>query len=175
MTGAVYQLADVAAILGMQKSHIKNWTIGRPFSVRASLRSSSGKGSRNLFTRNDVNRFALVRRFHEIGAPVPAIQQMLDELSPELDQEAVWKASKEKTHWVVISREECGHLPYCVYLAVSFPAISSRLKDDFTSFNSGFCFYAVKLGEVENTVSSKIHSLEHDKNKKSGPQSSASG
>jgi hypothetical protein len=65
----IYELGEVAALLHLEKSRIKNWTIGRPFTVRPSLRSSAGKGSRNLFGVTDLYCFALVKHFVDLEIP----------------------------------------------------------------------------------------------------------
>jgi len=161
MAKDIYQLGDVAAILGIEKSRVKNWTIGRPFSLRPSLRSSYGKGSRNLFSRNDVNRFALVERLRDVGAPVVAIQELIEKLSPELAKDSVWKMTEGKHHWAVISREEPTLIPYNVYLAVSFPDILPRQEHAFSSLCSTLCFYAVNLSEIANSVATRVSSLSH--------------
>ena len=96
----VFELADVAAILGIEKSRVKYWTIGRPFSVQASVRASFGKGSRNLFSRNDIYCFALVKRLSDVGAPAKAIQDMLEKLAADVAEDAVWQEQR----WLFLRR-----------------------------------------------------------------------
>jgi hypothetical protein len=84
----IFELADVANVLNLDKTRVKNWTEGRPFVVRPSIRASTGKGSRNWFSPGDLYSFELIRRLIEMNAPVDAIQQMLD--GPLLTQELCW-------------------------------------------------------------------------------------
>lgn len=147
MTTQVYELGDVAAILGIEKSRVKNWTIGRPFSVQASLRASFGKGSRNLFGRNDVYCFALVERLIEVGAPVAAIQEMLEVVKPHLASDEFWK----NPNWLLVNSTGRAALAYAVrFAAESSPNFKLQPHDEIGSF------YGVNLRSLGVAVSKKI-------------------
>jgi hypothetical protein len=152
MSVQIFELADVAAILGIEKSRVKNWTIGRPFSVQASVRASFGKGSRNLFSRNDVYCFALVERLIGVGTPVAAIQQMLEVVKPHLASDDFWK----DPNWLLVNHTGRAALAY----AISFAAESSanfklRPQDEIG------CFYGVNLRLLGDATSKKIETYIH--------------
>src|SRR5438445_12482404 len=121
----IYELADVARIVGIEKSRVKNWTLGRPFTVKPSLRSSFGTGSRNLFSRQDLYCFALVQRLIEADAPVAAIQRMLEKLRPDLPEDAYWKEQK----WIIISRKDRDG-SYDVNYGADYPASRKLPQED---------------------------------------------
>jgi len=146
----IYELADVAAILGIAKSRVKNWTIGRPFSLRPSVRASFGKGSRNLFGENDLYCFALIQRLSDVGAPVAAIQSILDK-QWDLARDAFW----EDQNWVVIKRQG-HHSSYEVNIAPE-----STFNVPLEPEDEVFCFYAVNLKSIVDTVSKKINMFRH--------------
>ncbi len=63
----VFTLGEVAKVLSVPSSRIKNWTIGRPFHVAPSIVTGRGKGSRNLYSLEDVYFFALLNRLDGDG------------------------------------------------------------------------------------------------------------
>ena len=73
----VFELADVARILGMPKSKVTNWTIGRPFYFPASFQSGEGKGTRNLYSVHDVIVMALVNELRNVGLSIRDIETVL--------------------------------------------------------------------------------------------------
>jgi len=143
MTVQIYELADVAAILGIAKSRVKNWTIGRPFALRPSVRTSLGKGSRNLFSRNDLHCFALVQRLNDARVPVAAIRFVLKDT--ELYEERFWKNYR----WIVI---QCWGRD-----GVALTALKSNPNVDMAgSEHPIVCSYKVNLRSIVNSVSERI-------------------
>lgn len=156
----IYELADIASLLGLEKSRVKNWTIGRPFSVRPSVRASSGKGSRNLFSRNDVYCFALVKRLNEIGVPVEAIQQMLQKMGTRMGEDEFWS---DRRDWLIIKRSGINSA-YQVDVDLvddcfGYTNISFRSEDDIV------CSFGVRLNTIAEATSSKICSFLHESNR----------
>lgn len=74
----IFEQSDVAEILGFQKNRVKNWTSGRPFNLQPSVRNSLGKGSRKLFSREDVYCFMLIKEMNDIGIPVPVVREFVE-------------------------------------------------------------------------------------------------
>jgi DNA-binding transcriptional MerR regulator len=144
----VFELADVAAILGIEKSRVKNWTIGRPFSVRASVRASFGKGSRNLFSRNDVYCLGLVKRLSEVGAPAKAIQSMLEKLGAEVATDAFWKEGE----WLFLKRTNRDVSYQTDFDPQPFGYINVRIEPG----DEIVCSYAVNLKCIVDAISTKI-------------------
>ena len=155
----IYELADVAAILGLQKSRVKNWTIGRPFSVRPSVRASFGKGSRNLFSRNDVFSFALVKALNERGAPVDAIQKMLERFAGDLPNDALWKGRT----WLVLKRAN-RDVSCDLFEPEDMGYINLRIEAE----DEIVCSYMVNLASIVDAVSEKINALNRQQRKSAG-------
>jgi hypothetical protein len=137
---SVYELADIANVLKIEKSRVKNWTIGRPFSVTPSVRISSGKGSRNLFSLTDLYCFALIKHLLELDAPVAAVQEML--ASSLVSEDSFWL----RRDWLVITRKGQA-TSYCVALQNDNPnvVIEPEVKD--------ICIYAVNLKPLADELS----------------------
>ena len=79
----VFMLQEVAEILGMPKSRVKNWTIGRPLRIPPSIQAH-GTGSRNLYGRRDLYSIAIANQLSIDGLTPEAIQNVLDGLGPDL-------------------------------------------------------------------------------------------
>jgi hypothetical protein len=75
---AVFTLAEVAEILQAPKSRIKNWTIGRPLKIIPRVLSAQGKGSRNLFSLDDVYLMAFVNELYNDGLSMKHIEHLVD-------------------------------------------------------------------------------------------------
>ena len=144
----IYEIGDVAAILGIEKSLVKNWTIGKPFAVLPSVRASSGTGSRNWFGRNELFCFALVRKLNEAGAPVAAIEKLLDKQS-DLWEDGFW----ESHDWVVVSYN--GHDAWYEINIAPDATFNVRLEPE----HEMVYFYAVNLKKLVEAVVMRIVSF----------------
>jgi DNA-binding transcriptional MerR regulator len=82
----VFTLGEVAEILEAPKSRIRNWTIGRPFKIVPQVRAFRGKGSRNLYSMQDVYLLALLSQLHNDGFSNKLIEHVIEEaaLRPKL-------------------------------------------------------------------------------------------
>ena len=78
-----FELSDVADLLQLSISTVKNWTIGRPLSIKPSIRASQGKGSRNLYSREDVYVLALAAQLSRDGFAIKTVQEVLRRLKGE--------------------------------------------------------------------------------------------
>ena len=78
----VFELSEVAKILSVPKSRVKNWTIGRPLQIKPTVRIARGKGSRNLYGTNDVYLIALANQLYLDGFDARAIRGILREARP---------------------------------------------------------------------------------------------
>ena len=77
----VFELSEVAGLLHLSSSTVKNWTIGRPLSIQPSIRAEGGTGSRNLYGRDDVCLFALVTQLTRDGFATRTLKHVLEELA----------------------------------------------------------------------------------------------
>lgn len=76
----IFELSEVADLLALTPSTVKNWTIGRPLTIKPSIRASRGKGSRNLYSRDDVCVLALAAQLSRDGFALKTVQKVLKEL-----------------------------------------------------------------------------------------------
>src|SRR5436309_4088844 len=82
----VFTIGEIATILQVPLSRLKNWTVGRPFKIIPRIMAATGKGSRNLFSLEDVYVFALVNQLHTDGLSHKLIPEVLEDvfLTPKL-------------------------------------------------------------------------------------------
>jgi DNA-binding transcriptional MerR regulator len=94
----VFEISDIAGILGMKPNTVKNWTIGRPIIVKPSIRTAMGHGKSNLYSVEDVYRFALANELHKVGMSPKRIAEVLDKLPEDLSKIQwirIWRKKKE--------------------------------------------------------------------------------
>ncbi len=77
----VYGLSALAELVGLSESTVKNWTFGRPLAIAPSVSTGGGKGSRSLYSLNDVYRFAVARELVKAGFTPRKIQPVIDQLT----------------------------------------------------------------------------------------------
>jgi MerR HTH family regulatory protein len=73
----VFTLGEVAEVLRVPLTRVKNWTIGRPLRIIPTVRVAAGKGSRNLYSIKDVYAIALANHLSEDGFTTKAIKRIL--------------------------------------------------------------------------------------------------
>jgi hypothetical protein len=73
----IFELGEIAKVLGMSITKVKNWTIGRPLTIEASIRTATGHGSRNLFSLEDVYLMAVANELSRAGMAAAAIGKVL--------------------------------------------------------------------------------------------------
>jgi len=74
----IFELAEMAKVIGMPFTKAKNWTMGRPIRFRASLRSGMGTGSRNLYSLDDVYLMGIAYECGKAGMAAKAIGRLID-------------------------------------------------------------------------------------------------
>jgi DNA-binding transcriptional MerR regulator len=96
----IFELAEMAEVLGMPLTKARNWTIGRPLSIPASIRTATGTGSRNLYSIEDVYLMGLAHEFSKAGFAAKAIGRLLEAVDAkrlaEMDWLTVWRAGTLK-------------------------------------------------------------------------------
>ena len=96
----IFELSEMAKVLGMPLTKARNWTIGRPLTIPASIRSSTGIGSRNLYSIEDVYLMGLANEFSKAGFAAKAIGRLLEAIDAkqlaEMDWLTVWRAGSLK-------------------------------------------------------------------------------
>jgi hypothetical protein len=95
---AAYNLAEMARLLDVAPDRIRNWTVGRPFRIEASV-FQGGQGSVNLYSIEDVYLMAIALEFSKTGFAANAIGHLVKEAKPLLD--AAVNAKSVWTLWRV--------------------------------------------------------------------------
>lgn len=83
-TKEIFELGEVARIIGLAEPTIKFWTKGRPVMIKPSVHRARGKGSRNLYSRDDLVLFAIAKRMRDDGLPGEAVQCAIDRVGADL-------------------------------------------------------------------------------------------
>ena len=112
----IFELSEMAEVLGMPLTTARNWTIGRPLAIPSSIRTASGTGRSNLFSIEDVYLMGLAYAFSKAGFAAKAIERLLTELD----------ATKlAKMDWLTVYRT--GGLKYTIKEGKVQPPESVRL------------------------------------------------
>jgi hypothetical protein len=72
-----FDLSEMTALIGMTSAKAKNWTVGRPFTIRASAYQATGRGSINLYSIDDVYLMAVANEFSKTGFAANAIGKLV--------------------------------------------------------------------------------------------------
>src|SRR5687767_4075638 len=77
----VFELSDVAHIVGMPAFRAKKWTLDDTgIGIKPSVRESKGTGSSNLYSRKDLYFFALANELWKSGLTVKTVGRVLGKL-----------------------------------------------------------------------------------------------
>jgi len=75
----VFELPEMAKILGLPEAKAKNWTNERTgLVIEASIRQATGTGTRNLYSLEDLYLMGVAREFSKAGFAPKAIGKLLD-------------------------------------------------------------------------------------------------
>ncbi len=77
---AVLQLSDIMRVTGLPAHTARQWTLGRPYAIAASVRDSSARGVPKLFDPADALRFAVAAQLTRDGFMSSVIKAALDKL-----------------------------------------------------------------------------------------------
>jgi hypothetical protein len=119
--GAVLQAKDVGLLVGLTEDAVKQWTLGRPYTIRPSIRSSAGKGIPNLYNLSDALRFYVVRQLTADGFQSFVIQRALAAVD-----------STAKT--LLISRGAGSEKPEVEFSKLSMAHLAKREEADTRAF-----------------------------------------
>jgi DNA-binding transcriptional MerR regulator len=79
-----FSIGQMTEIVGMNADKVKNWMAGHPFAFKPSAQAASGKGSRNIYNRNDLYLLGVANEFSKAGFAGKAIGRLLDAVRPRL-------------------------------------------------------------------------------------------
>jgi hypothetical protein len=155
----VFTLAEVAELLRAPKTRIKNWTIGRPLKIVPRILAGQGKGSRNLYSLEDVYVFALVDRLHRDGLSNEAIRHVLDGvfLTPKLGPVKFFTLVNEKGKW------------FPRFFQTSPGRWEDVMPDDSgAEADVGPGVYALDVRQLVAWVNARVHALKAERRRKRG-------
>lgn len=111
----IFELSEVAEILHLPASRVKNWTIGRPLTITPSVRQAKGTGSRNLYGADDMYLFALAEELNAFGLVPRFTQQVLDRVRGKVTPEKALliAGSAEKPDIELFRLQDCTGLLGC--------------------------------------------------------------
>ncbi len=72
-----FEFREMVEILGMSPTKAKNWIVGRPFTIEASIRTASGHGSRNLYSLEDLYLMGVANELSHAGMAAAAIGKVV--------------------------------------------------------------------------------------------------
>jgi hypothetical protein len=128
-TTVTFFLSQVATVLGMPETLVKNWTIGKP--VRIDLhRGAVGTGFPNLYDVHDLYRFATAKRLSLDGLTPSAIQSILDGLGEDFTS----------AEFAVVTSDARHYLPRSKGIKVQVQRFSQSQfdQDDLSSISNQF-------------------------------------
>jgi hypothetical protein len=107
----VFELGEIAKILGMTLTKTKNWTVGRPFKLEPSIKSASGHGTRNLYSLDDVYLMGLANEVSKMGMAASAIGKLVEAVTVRFpnglsDVEAMFISRGPKLAYRIETRED---------------------------------------------------------------------
>jgi hypothetical protein len=147
----VFFQSEVAALLEMPDSLIKSWTIGRPLRITPQRRAT-GSGTRNLYGREDLYRFAIAKHLSMDGFASHAIQFILDALGNQLSSAGfaiVSGGSKVTTPW-----RRCIEPKVHLVASAEFEKKRWTLAND--PANDSMCFYFLNIRAIVSAVDVRV-------------------
>lgn len=137
----VFELGEIAKILGMSLTKAKNWTIGRPFTIEASIKTASGHGSRNLFSLDDLYLMGLANELSKTGMAANAIGKLVEILKARFpsglgDLDAMFVSRGPKLLYRIEVRED-RLADAVVRIAVDVQGLRTRIDREVARLRRG--------------------------------------
>ena len=128
----VFELGDIAKILGMPIAKAKNWTIGRPMTIEASIRTATGHGSRNLYSLEDVYLMGIANALSKAGMAAKAIGKLVGAIRTKFPNglgalDTLFISRGEKLTYRIETREDRFPSDTVVQLAIDVPALRATV------------------------------------------------
>lgn len=100
--GEVLQLSDIVKVTGLPAHTVRQWSIGRPYQIGASVRGSSHRGVPKLFSADDALKFMVGAQLTRDGFASHAIKVALDRLDAHAHAETLEISGGRARLWNVI-------------------------------------------------------------------------
>jgi hypothetical protein len=117
----------------MSPSRLKNWTAGRPFKLKPSIRTATGQGSRNLYSLEDVWLLGVANELSKAGMAANAIGKVLGAVRAKFPHglastDAVFISRGKKGTYRIEIRE--SHLPSDTVIRIAIDVRRLRARVD---------------------------------------------
>ena len=128
----VFELGEIAKILGMPITTVKNWTIGRPFTIEPSIKTASGHGSRNLFSLEDVYLMGLANELSKAGMAAKAIGKLVEAVKAKFPNgpggvDAMFVSRAPKLTYRIETREDRLPAEVVVRIVIDVQGLLTRI------------------------------------------------
>src|SRR5262249_12209359 len=140
-----FMLAEVAQILDMPESRVKNWTIGRPLTITP-LIPAYGTGTRNLYSVYDIYRMAIAKHMNASGGMARAVQAVVDKVGTSFGSSAFALIEIPQL------QKRGGELE--VSIVFDRGRATSGLRQVLRKVASSFCCHVVNLRTIVQDVDS---------------------
>ena len=80
----LFTIGEMTSIIRMKSDKVKNWMAGKPFKFEPSAKSARGRGSRNIYQRQDLYLLSIANEFSKAGFAGKAIGRLLTAIRPRL-------------------------------------------------------------------------------------------
>jgi len=131
----IFELGEIAKILGMSLTKVKNWTIGRPLAIEASIRTATGQGSRNLFSLEDVYLMGVANELSRAGMAAKAIGKVLEAVKAKFPDGlaqagALYVTRGERLGYRIETRQDRIPVGAVVRIIVDVQALREKIERD---------------------------------------------
>ena len=106
-----FEFREMIRVLGMSAATGKNWTVGRPFKLKPSIRTASGQGSRNLYSLGDVWLMGVASELSKAGMAANVIGKLVGAVRAKFPQglaslDTLFISRGEKLAYRIETRED---------------------------------------------------------------------
>jgi len=130
----VFELGEIVKLLDMSPVKAKNWTIGRPFKLDASIKTASGQGSRNLYSLEDVYLMGVANEMSHAGMAAKAIGKLVAALRSKFPEglsgvDRLYLTRGEKLSYRIETRQDRIPANTVVALVVDLSTLRNRIEE----------------------------------------------
>jgi hypothetical protein len=129
----IFELGEMAKVLGMSLTTAKNWTIGRPLELKASVRTATGQGSRNLYSLEDVYLMGVANELSHAGMAAAAIKKFVAALQAKFPTglagvDTLYTVRGEKLSYRIETRQDRIPANTVVRLVIDVAGLRERIE-----------------------------------------------
>jgi hypothetical protein len=127
-----FEFREMIRVLGMSAATGKNFTSGRPFKLKPSIRTATGQGSRNLYSLGDVWLMGVANELSKAGMAASAIGKLVGALRTKFTHglgavDALFISRWEKLGYRIETRENRLPVDTVVRLTINVRALRATV------------------------------------------------